>query len=221
MKIQLNTVLFAKTLVRKDVASSAATPTDSSTDGKDTSSTSSKKTEPTVDAGKVSTSTTDGAASVTTEASTGNGSNSAENAEEAEFSSKAQIMTLMTTDVDRVSEFAWHCFALFGGSRTSEGLVLLLTSVFIEDSPIELFIGTVFLYSLLGSSAFFGLATALILLPLNQFASKFVVIAQDNLMKARDERVALMNEVLGAIRMLKVSSVRNSTVKILNIHPYQ
>jgi hypothetical protein len=23
-------------------------------------------------------------------------------------------MTLMTTDVDRVSEFAWHCFALFG-----------------------------------------------------------------------------------------------------------
>jgi hypothetical protein len=30
------------------------------------------------------------------------------------------------------------------------------------------------------------------------------VVAQDNLMKARDERVALMNEVLGAIRMLKV-----------------
>ena len=27
--------------------------------------------------------------------------------------------------------------------------------------------------------------------------------AQDNLMKARDERVSLMNEVLGAIRMIK------------------
>ena len=28
--------------------------------------------------------------------------------------------------------------------------------------------------------------------------------AQDNLMKTRDERVALMNEILGGIRMLKV-----------------
>ena len=40
-------------------------------------------------------------------------------------------------------------------------------------------------------------------LPLNHFAGKIVVGAQENLMKARDERVALMNEVLGAIRMLK------------------
>jgi len=31
-----------------------------------------------------------------------------------------------------------------------------------------------------------------------------VISAQDSLMKSRDERVALMNEILGAIRMLKV-----------------
>ena len=36
--------------------------------------------------------------------------------DEGEFSSKAQIMTLMTTDVDRVSEFAWHLFTLVGQS---------------------------------------------------------------------------------------------------------
>lgn len=30
---------------------------------------------------------------------------------------------------------------------------------------------------------------------MNHFASKVVIDAQDNLMKARDERVALMNEV--------------------------
>ena len=58
-----------------------------------------------------------------------------------------------------------------------------------------------------------------LLLPLNHFAGKVVVGAQDNLMKARDERVSLMNEVcddlinfetwltleqiLGGIRMLK------------------
>jgi len=48
-----------------------------------------------------------------------------------DFSTKAQIMTLMTTDVDRVSEFAWHLFSLV-------------------DSPIEIAIGSFFLYQLLG-----------------------------------------------------------------------
>jgi hypothetical protein len=75
----------------------------------------------------------------------------------------------------------------------------------IEDSPIEIVIGTIFLYKLLGSSAFVGLAVTCLFLPLNHLAGKIVVTAQDNLMKARDERVALMNEILGAIRMLKVS----------------
>jgi len=94
-------------------------------------------------------------------------------------------MTLMTTDVDRVSEFSWHVFTLV-------------------DSPIEIVVGTIFLYKLLGSSAFVGLAVTCLFLPLNHFAGKIVVGAQENLMKARDERVALMNEILGAIRMLKV-----------------
>ena len=66
------------------------------------------------------------------------------------------------------------------------------------DSPIELIVGAIFLYSLLGVSCFVGLAVTCLFLPLNHFASKVVVSAQDNLMKARDERVSLMNEV-GAI----------------------
>ena len=44
---------------------------------------------------------------------------------------------------------------------------------------------------------------------MNHYAGKVVVVAQENLMKARDERVALMNEVLGAIRMLKVSVIHD------------
>ena len=55
-----------------------------------------------------------------------------------------------------------------------------------------------------GVSAFIGLAVTCLFLPMNHYAGKVVVVAQENLMKARDERVALMNEVLGAIRMLKV-----------------
>jgi len=160
LKVELNTLLFAKTLVRKDIASSAAST--SQDDKKD-------------DAAKSDT-----------------GSETKE--DESEFSSKAQIMTLMTTDVDRVSDFAWHFFAIF-------------------DSPIEIAVGTVFLYNLLGVSSFVGLAVTCLLIPINHFASKVVVGAQDNLMKARDERVALMNEVLGAIRMLKFMAWERSFEK--------
>jgi hypothetical protein len=38
---------------------------------------------------------------------------------------------------------------------------------------------------------------------MNHWAGKVVVTVQEGLMKSRDERVALMNEVLGAIRMIK------------------
>ena len=33
-----------------------------------------------------------------------------------------------------------------------------------------------------------------VIYPLNHYASKIVVTAQDNLMKARDERISIMNE---------------------------
>ena len=91
IRVQLNTILFAKTLVRKDIASSSAA-----------SSTSDDKPKPTVQA-------SDDAESTKKD----------EEEEEAEFSSKAQIMTLMTTDVDRVGDFAWHLFALFGPSHSA------------------------------------------------------------------------------------------------------
>ena len=82
MRIQLNSVLFAKTLVRKDVASSSG-PSDNKAKDKHITDTASE---------------------------------SSEKDDEGEFSSKAQIMTLMTTDVDRVSEFSWHIFTLVGAS---------------------------------------------------------------------------------------------------------
>ncbi|TFK22034.1 multidrug resistance-associated ABC transporter [Coprinopsis marcescibilis] len=156
-KIQLNTVLFAKTLVRKDIASSALAR--GGTDGKED----------------------DSAEAV------------------GDFSSKAQVMTLMTTDVDRVSEFAWHLYSLI-------------------DSPIEIAIGTWFLYDLLGPSCFFGLGVASLFLPLNLFAGKIFVGAQEGLMDARDERVGLTNEILGAIRTLKFMAwERNFEKRVLGI----
>ncbi|RXW18905.1 hypothetical protein EST38_g6949 [Candolleomyces aberdarensis] len=159
LRVQLNTILFSKTLVRKDVASSSK-PKD-------------KDAAP---------------------AAGGDAAQSTAGGDEDEFSSKAQIMTLMTTDVDRVAQFVWHLFYLI-------------------DSPVEIVVGTTFLYSLLGVSCFFGLAVILLFLPLNHFAGMIFVGAQENLMKARDERVALMNEILGSIRMLKFMAWERSFEK--------
>ncbi len=91
LRVQLNSILFAKTLVRKDVASSAPPPT-------------------TTESGSTTT-----PAAATTPVTTNDGSTIKKDAKgEDDFSSKAQIMTLMTTDVDRVSEFSWHIFTLVG-----------------------------------------------------------------------------------------------------------
>jgi hypothetical protein len=71
----------------------------------------------------------------------------------------------------------------------------------IPDSPIEVVIGSVFLYRLLGVSSLVGLAATCLFLPLNHYAGVVVVSAQEGLMKSRDERVSLMNEV--SISILK------------------
>jgi len=88
-RMQLNSILFAKTLVRKDIASSTAAKGNA-------------------DEGKADESKGD--------------------KDEDDFSSKAQIMTLMTTDVDRVSEIAWHMFALVGVSNSLRGFITVASS---------------------------------------------------------------------------------------------
>jgi len=87
LRTQLNTMLFAKTLVRKDVVSSSGASSSAEKNDKNTDGKSKDKDE-----------------------------------EENEFSSKAQIMTLMTTDVDRVAQFSFHLFAIAGEISRSRRL---------------------------------------------------------------------------------------------------
>ncbi|KAJ7265915.1 P-loop containing nucleoside triphosphate hydrolase protein [Mycena haematopus] len=93
-------------------------------------------------------------------------------------------MTLMTADASRVGDATWYLFDVI-------------------DAPIEIAIGAYFLYNLLGVSSLMGLAVTCFFSPFNHFATKVVFGAQEKLMKARDERIGLMNEILGAIRMIK------------------
>jgi ABC-type multidrug transport system fused ATPase/permease subunit len=181
IRLQLNTLLFAKTLAKKDIAAAAEMSKKMAEKDKDSKAIGSSKSNKK------------------------DGDDKAEDEDEEGVSSKSQIMTLFTVDVDRVTDFVWHEFALI-------------------DAPIELIVATVFLLNLLGTSAAFGLLAALseswshpgsallmiVCLPLNHFAAKVVVTAQENLMKARDSRTALMNEILQGIRMLKWVDGRES-----------
>ncbi|KAG8904640.1 hypothetical protein FRB99_001405, partial [Tulasnella sp. 403] len=186
LRVQINTLLFAKTLVRKDVASA------SSASAAGTAPSSASVTAPST---PTPGSPSQHIAPLPDQGDTTHAEEvSPEMKEEGDFSTKAQIMTLMTTDVDRVSEFSWHVFSLV-------------------DAPIEIVIGSIFLYRLLGISCLLGLAVTCLFLPINHYASKIVIQAQDNLMKSRDERVALMNEILGGIRMLKFMAWERSFEK--------
>lgn len=140
--------------------------------------------------------------------------------EEGEFSSKAQIMTLMTTDCDRVCDFSWHFFTLTGTFLICHALPISVGLIMVKTLLSRLRLGRTFCTRYLvcgylyisgsltglcaGVSCFIGLVVTCLFLPMNHFAGKFVIVAQDNLMKARDERVSLMNEILAGIRMLKV-----------------
>ncbi|CAH1759323.1 6631_t:CDS:10, partial [Entrophospora sp. SA101] len=103
--------------------------------------------------------------------------------EELPFANRA--LSLYNMDVGRISEFAtWW----------STGCI---------DSPIELIVGLYFLYKLLGVSCLLGLLVLVITLPINHFTAKSYAKTQDNLMKTRDRRINLMNELLQGIRMIK------------------
>ncbi|ORX49049.1 P-loop containing nucleoside triphosphate hydrolase protein [Hesseltinella vesiculosa] len=99
-------------------------------------------------------------------------------------SSTGTIVNLMSTDSNRISEFSTWWFSILA-------------------APTELCVGIFFLYQLLGVSCFLGLLVMVVSLPINHFTTKFFSKSQDELMKARDKRVNLMNEILQGIRQIK------------------
>ncbi|KAJ7220715.1 multidrug resistance-associated ABC transporter, partial [Mycena pura] len=144
---QTNTLLFMKTLVRKDIAGSSS---------------------PSKHATK------DDSKGIT---QNGNGGR-------AQFTFKSQIFTLMSQDVQRVSELSKHLYL-------------------ITDSVVQLVLGSWLLYSLLGISCFVGLGATLVCLPLQHFTGKIIIRTQSALMTAKDERITLTNEIISGIRMIK------------------
>ncbi|KAI9282335.1 P-loop containing nucleoside triphosphate hydrolase protein [Sporodiniella umbellata] len=99
-------------------------------------------------------------------------------------SSTGTIVNLMSTDSNRVSEFATWWWTVL-------------------EAPTELGVGIYFLYTLLGKSCFLGLLIMIVILPVNHYNAKMFAATQDKLMESRDKRISLMNEVLQGIRQIK------------------
>jgi hypothetical protein len=103
-----------------------------------------------------------------------NGSNSSKKNNLA--ASVGKITNLMAVDTNRIGQFSmwWTTFV---------------------DCPIQITIALYFLYQLLGIASIYAFITLVIILPVNQLVSRYFTKSQNKLMKFRDHRVNLMNEV--------------------------
>jgi hypothetical protein len=99
--------------------------------------------------------------------------------------SVGKITNLMAVDSNRIGQF------------------LMWWTNFI-DSPIQISIALYFLYQLLGIASIYAFTIMIIILPLNQLNSRRFSKSQNQLMRVRDNRVGVMNEVLQGIRMIKL-----------------
>ncbi len=86
------------------------------------------------------------------------------------------------------------------------------------SAPLQIFIAAVLLWQQLGIATLSGITFLLILLPINGFVSAKLRSIQILLMKEKDKRVKLMNEILSNIKILKLYAWENSFIdKILVI----
>ncbi|KAF7311403.1 hypothetical protein MKEN_01042200 [Mycena kentingensis (nom. inval.)] len=77
---------------------------------------------------------------------------------------------------------------------------------FLYGAPMEILIGSIFLYQLLGWSAFAGFIVLLLGWPLNSYLTKRSIRIQKGVLKARDERMGVLTELIGAIKFIKFFS---------------
>ena len=75
------------------------------------------------------------------------------------------------------------------------------------SAPMMAIIAIILLYNLLGSSVFAGLFIMIVLLPINTYVIKKMQLLNNKLMEAKDRRTESMDEVLHAIRVIKVISL--------------
>jgi len=80
------------------------------------------------------------------------------------------------------------------------------------SAPLQIFIAAVLLWQQLGIATLSGITFLIILLTLNGFISAKMRSIQMLLMREKDKRVKLMNEILSHIKVLKLYAWENSFI---------
>ncbi|KAH8690869.1 P-loop containing nucleoside triphosphate hydrolase protein [Talaromyces proteolyticus] len=112
-----------------------------------------------------------------------------EDDEEALKKNRQSIINLVAVDARRISDFATF-------------------SYLIPLAIMKVLLGCGFLIKILGwRSALAGLGVSVLITPFNIYAAKKYTSAQDRLMKARDQKMAVVTEVLQGIRQIKFSAL--------------
>ncbi|KIY74057.1 hypothetical protein CYLTODRAFT_385456 [Cylindrobasidium torrendii FP15055 ss-10] len=95
-----------------------------------------------------------------------------------------KIVNLMAGDAGRISNMVAGAYYLYG-------------------APMELIVGGIFLYQLLGWSAFSGFVVLLIGWPFNTMISKRAIRIHKGVLTARDKRMGVLNELISAVKFIK------------------
>ncbi|KAJ8594877.1 hypothetical protein M405DRAFT_759938 [Rhizopogon salebrosus TDB-379] len=86
-------------------------------------------------------------------------------------------------------------------SNITEGRDFLMAVLYI---PLQVIVSIVFLYNILGWSAFVGLAVMVILFPLPGYVAKMIQTVQKEKMNKTDARVQTVTETMNVLRMIKL-----------------
>ncbi|XP_067133640.1 multidrug resistance-associated protein 1-like [Centruroides vittatus] len=78
------------------------------------------------------------------------------------------------------------------------------------SAPLQIILALFFLWDVLGVSVLTGVVVMILVIPLNGYAANVSKKLQVKQMKKKDERVKLMNEILGGIKVLKLYAWENS-----------
>ncbi|KAG8835961.1 hypothetical protein FRC17_010930 [Serendipita sp. 399] len=105
-----------------------------------------------------------------------------------------KIVNLMSADASKVSQILGQVYNLYG-------------------APFEIIVGTLFLYQLLGISAFFGFVALLSIAPLNNYLSKRRIFISRGIATARDRRMAVVNELFTYIKFIKLCAWDDRWIK--------
>ncbi|XP_076324180.1 multidrug resistance-associated protein 1-like isoform X3 [Tachypleus tridentatus] len=96
-----------------------------------------------------------------------------------------EIVNLMAVDTQRIMEF-----------------VIMMNLIW--SAPLQIGISLWLLWGHLGVSTLGGVIMIILLLPINGFISAKMKIVQQRLMKEKDKRIKMMNEILGGIKVIKL-----------------